>query len=86
MPDKDPDKPEKKSNSGSNKFLRLTSAGLQMGITIFLFAYLGKYLDERYPNEKNIYTAILTIVGVAIAIVSLIRQVNKINSEDDSDK
>ena len=72
---------EPKPKSG-NRFIRLSSAGIQMGITIFLGASLGKYLDEKYPNEKNWWTAGLTIFAVAIALYNLIRQVNKLNSDD----
>ena len=62
-----------------NKFIILSGAGIQMGVTIYVAVYIGKKLDESYPNEKNWFTIILTLLGVAIALVSLITQVNKIN-------
>lgn len=63
-----------------NKYIRLTGAGLQMGITIYLAAYFGKWLDEKYPNENNIYTTVLILFGVAISFYSLLRQIKNINN------
>lgn len=62
-----------------NKFVALTGAGLQMGITIYLAVFIGKKLDENYPTEKNWFTIVFTLLGVAIALTSLIVQVNRIN-------
>lgn len=64
-----------------NKFILLTGIGLQMGITIYLAVYVGKKLDEQYPSEKNWYTIIFTLLGVGVALTSLIIQVNRINKE-----
>jgi len=52
-----------------------------MGATIFLGAYAGKWLDQKYPSEKNWFTIILTLLSVAIALFNVLRQVNKMNDE-----
>ena len=70
---------EKKTKKPLNKFIRLTGIGLQMGITIYLASYLGKWLDVNYPNENNIYTIVLTLLGVALSFYSLLKQVKNIN-------
>ena len=70
----------KKSKKPLNKYIRLTGIGLQMGITIYLAANLGKWLDVRYPNEKNLFTIGLTLAGVAISFYSLLQQIKKINN------
>ena len=44
-----------------NKWLALINIPIQMGIVIFLFAYLGGWLDDNYPNKHNIYVKILTL-------------------------
>jgi hypothetical protein len=49
-----------------------------MGV-IILFAYGGNWLDENYPNLKVYYNKILVMVGVALALYNVIRQVNEIN-------
>lgn len=68
---------------GLTKFARLSGIGLQMGVTIFLGAYLGKYLDDKYPMEKKWWTIGLTLFAVAVSLYNVLRQVNKINAEDD---
>ncbi|WNM19692.1 AtpZ/AtpI family protein [Flavobacterium capsici] len=53
-----------------------------MGIVIFLFAYLGKWLDTNYPNKHSVYIKVLTLFGVAIAFYNLNRQLKKLNDSD----
>lgn len=55
----------------------------QMGVTIFLGAYLGKWLDSKYPSDKQWYTILCTLSAVAIALYMVLKQVNKLNEEDD---
>jgi ATP synthase protein I len=45
-------------------FARYSGFGFQMVAVILLFYWAGSKLDERSPNEKPVYTAILTILGV----------------------
>ncbi len=75
-------KPHKKSNNSLKKVAQLTGIAAQMGITIFLGATLGKWLDKKYPSEKNWFTLIFILLGVAISLYSVLKQVNKINNED----
>jgi hypothetical protein len=71
---------EKKSNKNqTSKWIALINIPIQMGVIIFLFAYGGNWLDENYPNPKVFYNKILVMVGVAIALYNVIRQVNEIN-------
>ena len=70
--------------SGSLKYYaRFSAIAAQMGGTIFAGAYLGKWLDVKYPMEKRWFTIIFTLLSVTIALVSVLRQVNKINKESD---
>lgn len=66
-----------------NRAIELTGVAIQMGATIFLGAYLGRYLDEKYPMDKKWFTIGLTLSAVAIALYNVLRQVNKINDRDD---
>ncbi len=63
-----------------NKWIQLISIPAQMGMVIFLFAYLGQYLDEKYQTEN--YVKIFTIVGVFLAMYNVIRQVNQMNKNE----
>lgn len=75
----------KKESREPSRFLRLSGLGFQMGITIFLGAYLGKFLDAKYPMEKKWWTIGLTITAVAVALYNVLRQLNRINAEDEKD-
>jgi hypothetical protein len=63
-----------------NKWLQLISIPAQMGIVIFLFAYLGQYLDEKYQSEN--YVKIFTVIGVFLALYNVIRLVNQLNRNE----
>jgi len=66
-----------------NRYLELMGIAAQMGITIFLGAYLGKWLDGKYPNDKNWFTIVFTLLAVAIALYMVLKQVNKLNEDED---
>lgn len=68
------------ANKPLNKWIQLISIPAQMGIVIFLFAYLGQFLDEKYQSEN--YVKIFTVVGVFLAMYNVIRQVNQLNKDD----
>ena len=56
----------------------LSGIGIQMGITIYLFVKLGKWLDVTYNNGEKLYIIIFTLAGVGISIFSLIKLLNRI--------
>lgn len=72
----DSQNPKKKTN---NKWLALINIPIQMGAIIFLFAYFGNWLDEKYTNGHNVFVKILTLLGVAIAFYNINRQLKDIN-------
>lgn len=76
---------DKKDNKRPNRFLRLSGIGAQMAVTVYLGATLGKWLDAKYPSNKNWFTIGLTIFAVAISLYSILRQVNELNRQDDED-
>lgn len=72
---------QKKRNN--NKWLALINIPIQMGAIVFAFAYLGKWIDGKYPNPQTIYVKILTLVGVALAFYNINRQLKDINKSDE---
>ncbi len=72
---------QENKNKPTNKWMQLISIPAQMGIIIFLFAKIGMFVDEKYPNKNNVYFLIFTLLGVAFSLYNVIRQVNKINSD-----
>jgi F0F1-type ATP synthase assembly protein I len=55
----------------------------QMGVTIFVGAYIGKLLDQKYPLEKKWFTISLTLISLLLAIYNVIQQLNKVNKNDE---
>jgi undecaprenyl pyrophosphate phosphatase UppP len=75
------DNPQKKKSR--NKWLALINIPIQMGVIVFLFAYFGRWLDQKFPNPHAIYVKISTLVGVAIAFYNINRQLKEINKSDE---
>lgn len=56
----------------------LSGIAIQMGVTIYLFVMLGKFLDAKFNNSDKLYIIIMTLLGVAISLYAVIKQVNRI--------
>ncbi len=69
-------------NNQRNKWLALINIPLQMGVVIFVFAYIGQWLDGKYPNPNNYYTKGVTMFGVFLSLYNVYRQVNDLNKYD----
>jgi uncharacterized membrane protein YfcA len=65
-----------------NKYIQLIGIAAQIGATIFLGAWLGKLLDEKYPSNKKWFTMGLTIFSVVVALYMVLQQLNRINKND----
>ena len=52
-----------------------------MGVTVYLGAYIGEFLDEKYNVEKNYYTIVFVLFSVFTSLYLLTKQVKKINDE-----
>lgn len=82
MSQADHNKPkESKASKGPSKFLRFTSVAFQMGGTIFLGNYLGKWLDAKY--DKDYLETTITLISVFASMYLVISQVIKVSKEDD---
>jgi len=49
-----------------------------MGVTIYLFVLLGKWLDSKYNNGDKLFIIIATLLGVGISLYVVLKQVNRI--------
>ena len=56
----------------------LSGIAIQMGVTIYLFVLLGKWLDTKFNDGEKLYIIIMTLLGVAISLYAVIKQVNRI--------
>ena len=64
-----------------NKYLRFTSIGFQLGATIYVAAYLGKWLDQKFEMEKKVFTLILILAALIVSIWSIIQQLKQIDND-----
>lgn len=71
-----------KTKKPLNKFIRFTSMGMQMGLTIYLGSKLGEWLDVKYNNQEQLYFKIVSLIAVFVAMASVIFQVLKITNND----
>ena len=55
---------------------------IQMIIPIGAGAWGGHYIDQSYQNEKPIWTIILSLLGIAIALYLVIRSASKMSQDD----
>lgn len=76
MPDKN-----KKHNQKSQlkQIAALSGIAIQMGITIYLFVILGKWLDSKFNESGKAFLIIGTLVGVAISLYAVLKQIKKLN-------
>jgi F0F1-type ATP synthase assembly protein I len=56
----------------------LSGIAFQMGITIYLFVMLGKWLDSKFNGGNKLFIIITTLLGVAISLYVVLKQVNRI--------
>ena len=43
---------EERKSEGVNQYLKFSGMGMQMAITIALFAWLGTFLDKKFETDK----------------------------------
>jgi len=66
----------------TNVWLKYSSLGLQMGITIYVCSLLGTWLDKNYPSDFLTYNKVLTLFAVFGSTFSVIRQVIKMSNDE----
>ena len=71
---------ENKQDNNSKKWLAFINIPFQMGVIIFAFSYLGILLDEKY-TDSSVFTIVLSLLSVFIALYNVIRQVKNLNKE-----
>ena len=74
----------KNNEPRKSDYLRYSSLGFQMAITIGLGAWAGTYLDEKYKTEQPYYSIALILFAIAIALYQVIKEVIQL-SKDDND-
>ena len=55
-----------------------------MGLIIYAFTWGGIFLDDRYEMSTPWFTIALSLLGVIGSLTIVIREVIKMNKDDDS--
>lgn len=73
---------EKESETKKSRvWLRFSSMGLQMGLTIYVAHLLGQWMDHAHPSTVVNYDKTFTIFAVFGSTYSIIRQVIKMSND-----
>jgi len=75
--------PDEDKNKSNFKYARLSSIGIQMGVIIALFTWLGTYLDEKYQTTTQWWTIGLSLFGVAAGLILVIKEVINLGKDDE---
>lgn len=68
-----------KERNGFRKGIALTGIAFEMGLIIFLSVKAGNWVDAHYETEKKYFTVLATLLGVAISIWVILRQLKRLN-------
>ncbi len=60
--------------------IALTGVAIQMGLTIYLFVILGKWLDAKYSSGGKPFLIVATLLGVGISLYVVLKQLKKFNN------
>ena len=66
--------------SGWNSYIRYSAMGFQMIVIIGLFTFAGYMIDEKSRSKTPLFTALLSVLGVVIALYVVIRSIKNIKS------
>lgn len=66
---------DKKPGKQLNNYIKFSGIAFQMIAIICLFAFFGVWLDGKFPNNFSAYTLIFSLLGVALAMYFVIKQV-----------
>lgn len=63
-------------------YARFSSIGIQMLAIIATGTFVGVKLDEKFPNDHDLYTLVFSLSAVIIAIIYVIRRIIATSKED----
>ncbi len=70
-------KPDKKPQKPLNSYAKYSSMGFQMAIIIGGGCYGGHKLDQYYQNKTPVFTIILSLVSIAVAMYIVLKDLIK---------
>ena len=76
-----PEKPQKTGKRLPDAIVKYSGLSIKMAIAILGGVYLGKYIDEKLELETPIFTLILSLVGLSLSIVIIIKDTVGFNAK-----
>jgi F0F1-type ATP synthase assembly protein I len=73
---------KKSSDKKVSPFIRFSTLGIQMGVIISFFTWLGVYLDEEFKSKAPWFTLILSLFGVCSSLILVIKEVMNMSRND----
>lgn len=70
-------KPKMQPQKQPNPLLKYSNLAIQMAVIIGLSAWGGNKLDSYYKNSTPIFTIVLSLLGIGIALYLVIKDVLK---------
>ncbi|OYQ45981.1 AtpZ/AtpI family protein [Flavobacterium aurantiibacter] len=70
----------KKPQNEPNKWLLLSTMGIEMFVWIFAGHKLGEYVNEKFSSSPVDYHVVLLLVGIALSFYSVFRKLKDLNS------
>lgn len=61
--------------------IKLSGLGIQIGVIVYIFIYFGKLIDLYLNNNTKTFVAIGAIIGVAVSLYVVLKQLEKIHKE-----
>ena len=75
----EPNKPDRKPQKPLSAYAKYSSLGVQMAVIIGGGCYGGHKLDEYYQNKTPVFTIVLSLVAIAIAMYIVLKDLIKPN-------
>ena len=65
--------PEKQPQKPLNAYAKYSALGVQMAVIIGAGTYGGHWLDTHYNNKTPVFTIVLSLVSIAIAMYIVLK-------------
>ena len=79
---KDQHKTPKAQKEQLNTYARFSGIAIQMFAIIAIGTFAGVKLDEKFPNQHNLYTVALSLLAVITSVIYVIRRIIAISKEE----
>jgi F0F1-type ATP synthase assembly protein I len=73
-----PKPPNLNNDSGLQNYGRYSGLAFQMIAIILAFVWMGKKIDEIYFQGRTIFIIILSLIGIAVALYVVLKDIIKI--------